>query len=178
MSDTALGTQTDLAPGFPVRPEPSGHKLRKAVSIAFAGAVAFGLALSGLYLGNRIHSAAGGNVEATPQPGSVSQATAAPIPPPSAPAAQPVQVVQPPAPAAADIQSVQPELYLEVAALGPAQDAKYLSRLQTRGFDARVDTSGVDQGRILIGPYATNTDLGRAKRKLAAAGILALEVTE
>src|SRR5579864_1125551 len=170
MASTAMGTQTDVAPEFPIQPAPvkTGGKLRKAVFAAFAGAVTFGLALSGWYLGNRIH-AEGTNftTAATTMPvvASVEVATKAESP-------APVTAV------ATDLKSLQPEFYLEVAALGSVQDAKYLSRLTARGFDARLEDSAANQGgRILIGPYATRAALQQASRKLAAAGILAIEAT-
>jgi cell division septation protein DedD len=140
-----------------------GTKLRKGVFAAFAIAVTFGLGLSGWYLGTRILAAEGTEVEAAPQPVVVAGQASA---------------VAPPAPIPTDVKSLQPEFYLGVTALGTAEDAKYLSQLKARGFDARMQASAEAQiSRILIGPYTTRADLATAQRKLAAAGILALEAT-
>jgi len=193
MAGTALDTQTDLAPDFPVEQTPdAGNKLRKAVFAGFAGTVTFGLVLSGWYLGNRIH-AEGTNLDSVPQSVSVSRLEAATTAPPAAPVTKPELSTQPTAPVApltrseppapinavpAGLKSLQPEYYLMVAALGPAQDAKYVNRLKARGFEARLEDSVADQGRhILIGPYETRTAIRQASRKLAGAGILAIEAT-
>ncbi|MBZ5608980.1 MAG: hypothetical protein LAP38_12025 [Acidobacteriia bacterium] len=130
--------------------------------MGFAGTVVFGLALSGWYLGNRIVAADATRV-----------VTAAPTPLPAIPA-QPV-AQQPPV---EDTTPAPPELYLEMAALGSKRDMNYIEKLHSQGFHAYLEINPGDAtGCILIGPYAEASERSRARRKLSAAGVLAIETT-
>jgi cell division protein FtsN len=65
-------------------------------------------------------------------------------------------------------------LYLQVAALGPKEDASFVRSLQTKGFRAQIQERD-DDSRILIGPFSTRAAIKQAQRKLQSAGVLAIE---
>ena len=65
-------------------------------------------------------------------------------------------------------------LYLQVAGLGPKQDAGFVRSLQTKGFRAQVQARD-ETARILIGPFSTHAEMEQAQRKLQSAGVLAVE---
>jgi len=145
------------------QPDPA-EKARKRLFVSFGGTVVFGLALAGWYVGDRIYAA-----EVAPSDpvsfAAIEQSVKFPLPVPP-PAALEIPV-PPPKP---------PELYLQTASLGGKQDSRFLKQLELKGYTARIDDSGAQEGSwILIGPYADQASLARAKRKLGVAGILASE---
>jgi cell division septation protein DedD len=145
----------------------------RGVYVGFASLVTVGLALAGWYVGERIFDA-----EPTrPGPTRLPVVTQRLVPVQAVSEAGPVLAQSPVAIAPApEVQPVLPQYYLQVATLGTAQDLKFLKRLEKRGYNAHVETSAGDPGgQILIGPYTEASELGRARRRLAAAGILAME---
>jgi cell division septation protein DedD len=72
-----------------------------------------------------------------------------------------------------------PNLYLEVAGLGPRQDANFVKELEAKGYQARIQTvaPNLEDGRILIGPFVGRSSLEKAELKLQSTGVLAMEVT-
>lgn len=142
----------------------------RGVYVGFASLVTVGLALAGWYVGERVFAA-----EAGPGPAPLSVVAQAAAPAvsrlDSAPAQSPEAIAPPP-----EVQPVLPQYYLQIATLGTDQDLKYLKRLQKRGYNAHLETSPADPaGQILIGPYTEASELRRARLRLAAAGILAME---
>jgi cell division protein FtsN len=140
----------------------------RGLLFGFAATVTVGLALASWYVGVRIVSAD----EVAPS----SATTSAPViaaPVPRAAAA-------PASAAEASIgeafwYTVPPTvLYLQVAALGPKQDASFVRSLQIKGFHAQVQ-AGDDGSRILIGPFSTHAKMEQAQRKLQSEGVLAIE---
>jgi hypothetical protein len=132
-------------------------KTRKRVFLSFAGTMLFGLALAGWYVGDRILAA-----ETIPTSAVSAEVIELPanIPLPMPPASA---FVIPPAPK-------EPEFYLQTTSLGDRQDLRFLKQLQLKGYAAKIDDAA-----ILIGPYADRESLEHARRKLAGAGILAVE---
>ena|SRR5579862_2509828 len=154
----------DIAP-FEGSPVP--ERKTRGVYVGFATLVTVGLALAGWYVGQRIL------VAQAPLP-VTEPFTSAPVDPMPA-AARPTI---PTAPLAEASQPLLPltEYYLQVSALGTAQDLKFLKQLQARGFKAHLETTPRDQtGLILIGPYTDQPAVRRAGARLADSGILATE---
>jgi len=125
--------------------------------------ILFGLGISAWYLSNRILAG-----DRAPTPVRAQAIAAAP----------PVEAADPVEPLEEDSEDtatvVPPELDLAVAALGGAQDAKYMAKLQAKGYECRLNTS--ENGMlILIGPYPDERARSKAQQRLAAAGILATE---
>ncbi len=133
------------------------EKTRKRVFVSFAGTMLFGLALAGWYVGDRILAA-----ETIPT-SAVAPVVLEPLANIPSPMPPPAAYVIPPAPKA-------PEFYLQTTSLGDKQDVRFLKQLQLKGYAARIDDT-----TILIGPYADRESLVHARRKLAGAGILAVE---
>jgi hypothetical protein len=177
MSNSQCATEPELAdPSFVQSASEDAPKLLKSVLIGFAATVTVGLALASWYVGVRIvdakEAAPVSPAIDIPANGSSSQPAPALEPPAAAPSIQAAATVAPPP---------QPDLYLQVAGLGPRKDASFVKGLQAKGYRARViesaSESSADQedSQILIGPFAGPRSLERAKRKLQAAGVLALE---
>jgi len=155
-------------------------KLRSRVYFGFAATMALSLALAGWYLGGRIFAAEQSHTS-TAEPEATRSPLTSPAPPPLVPqsadanasATLPLTVVEP-LPA-----RPVPKLFLEVAGLGPEEDAKYVRKMEARGFHARIQAGADNQDdedrRILIGPFLDRQELVRAQRKLAVTGVLALE---
>jgi len=136
-------------------------KRPKGLLIGFAATVTVGLALASWYVGVRIMDAN----EIAP----VSAAVDAHVAPPQV---APAQVAPRP-----------PDMYLQVAALGPRQDASFVKALEAQGYQARIipgtaeGAASQEDSRILIGPFAGRSFLEEAERNLQSAGVLATEVT-
>jgi hypothetical protein len=154
----------------PKLPPAGASKTLKGLLIGFTATVAIGLALATWYLSVRIVAAGAAAPPGVAAGGSVSSA---PAPPPAPP-----QVTAPPPAAPADV-------YLQVAGLGPAEDADFVRSLQAQGFHAQIQTRQVhtqqvqaqdqDNARILIGPYSSQAEMEQAQHKLQSAGVLAAE---
>jgi cell division protein FtsN len=125
-------------------------RLLRGLLFGFAATVTIALALASCYVGVRIVAA---NQEVA------AKQTA----PPSAP------VIAMPAPPPV-------ELYLQVAGLGPKQDAEFMNSLQSNGFNAQIQNQDSDNARILIGPFSTHAEMEQKQRKLQSGGILAVEM--
>jgi cell division septation protein DedD len=139
----------------------------KGLLFSFAATVTVGLALASWYVGVRIVSAD----EVAPSNATSAPVIAVPVPPP---AAAPVSAAEN-SMAEAFWYTVPPTiLYLQVAGLGPKQDANFVRSLQNKGFHAQVQAQD-DDSRILIGPFSTHAAMEQAQRKLQSAGVLAIE---
>jgi hypothetical protein len=148
----------------------------RGLFFGFAATVTVALALATWYLCVRIVAA-----DQVPAPraiagGSANSTTAPPLAPP--------QVVTPETVTTDSMgeaywYTVPPvELYLQVAGLGPKQDADFVMSLQSKGFRAQIQMQqnrNTDNARILIGPYSTRTELEQGQRKLQSQGVLAVE---
>src|SRR5579862_7396103 len=137
MSSAAQSQELDA---LPVASEPA--RTTRGVFVSFATLVVVGLGLAGRYVSTRI-------MAAEPQP-------AAPVPQtvqsvaPATPAIRPA--APPPAPEA--LLPLALEYYLQIAALGTAQDAVYLKQLREKGYQAQFEAAAPNRdARILIGPY-------------------------
>lgn len=180
MSTSECATDPDLAePQDDPSAEPAPAKPRNNVLFGFAATVTVGLALASWYVGVRIVNAN----EAVPvstavsTPAKVSGTPIAPAlqPPGSVTTSKHEETVPPPPPP-------PPNLYLQVAGLGPRQDASFMKSLVARGYGARmIESAGSaanqEDRRILIGPFVGRRSLEKAERKLQSTGVLALEVT-
>ena len=65
-------------------------------------------------------------------------------------------------------------LYLELAGLGPAQDAGLVKSLEAQGLHAR-QSGDQNNARILIGPFPTHIEMQQTQRTLQSAGVLTSE---
>ncbi len=151
-------------------PSEGASKPLKSVLIGFAATVTIGLALASWYVGVRIVDAK----EAVPVSTAINTvSTSQPAPALEPPAFAPAPLTQ----AAATVAPPpQPDLYLQVAGLGPRKDATFVKRLGAKGYRARIQSpTNQADSQILIGPFAGPSSLEKAKRKLAAAGVLAIE---
>ncbi len=146
------------------RPTNAPSKPLKGLLFGFAATVTVGLALASWYVGVRIVAADELGSSAAPPSQLVNVAPAPPA------------VVQPPATAPVAKISLAPptSLYLQVAGLGPKQDAGFLRSLHAKGFRAQVQP---DNAFILIGPFTTQAEMERAQRKLQSTGVLAVETS-
>ncbi len=163
MSSVAQIEEVDALSPEP-RPEP-GKSHGKAAFTSFACLVTMGLALGCWYVGDRILAA--GRVRPNDPP-----AASQPAEPAKPQAQQPVVDKSP-----QELLPLALEYYLEIAALGTAEDANYVAHLRANGFAARMETASDEKvGRILIGPYSSTRDFRRAQRKLTGAGVLAREI--
>lgn len=152
--------------------DPKASKPLKNLLVGFAATVTIGLGLALWYLTNRIVKAG----EVTPSAPSrvvvtnVGEARAAVVP--SQPAVQEQSIADTyryavsPAPA---------PLYLQLASLGPKEDAKFVKRLRAKGFQAEIHSRVNEDTRLLVGPFFSHAELDRAKAKLERAGVLAIE---
>jgi cell division septation protein DedD len=160
----------DLSPGLsnddlqmeaPPRASDAASKSLRGLFFGFTATVTVGLALASWYVGVRIVAA-----DEVARPSTITQ-TPPPVPTVTAQPAAAPSVAAPPT-----------SLYLQVAGLGPKRDAAFVNSLQAKGFQAQIPTLQVtDDGnpRILIGPYATHTEMEQAQRNLQSAGVLAVE---
>ncbi len=145
--------------GVTQRAEPDpGAQMRKRLYVSFVGTMFLGFGLAGWYLQARIVSA-----------------DAATAPAPAAVVAVPAPATPPPAPAPVAVKA--PERFLEVTSLGTNQDIKFMRRLKSEGFEARLSVNEDARPRILIGPFPDADVLARAEQKLSRSGVLALEIT-
>src|SRR5277367_6011326 len=158
---------------------PPPDRKTRGVFLTFLSMVLVGLGMAGWYVSARI-------VAAEPQPVPIASA---PISAPAAPATlvRPAAVILPatvvttsqPAPSYASetLLPLRVEYYLQIAALGTTEDARYLKQLQSKGYQAQLDPAvrGYD-ARILIGPYFDENALQRARARLVSSGILATEL--
>jgi cell division septation protein DedD len=181
MSTSQCATDPDLADPQADRAQedPQGaSRPRKSVLVGFAATITVGLALGSWYVGVRIVAAN----EAAPvstalnAPAKVSAASVTPALEPPVPATPSKKEEIAPAPP-------PPDLYLQVAGLGPRQDASFMKGLAAKGYRAHIIESAANQGvnhedtQILIGPFIGRRSLEKAERKLQSAGVLAIEVT-
>lgn len=154
----------------PFEASPVPERKTRGVYLGFATLVTVSLALAGWYVGERILVAQAPHAPTEP----FASARLDPSPAPALPA-----IAAPPTTPPADTaQTLLPltEYYLQVTALGSAQDLKFLKQLQGRGFKAHLETTPADQtGLILIGPYVDQPAVRRARARLADSGILASE---
>jgi cell division septation protein DedD len=137
----------------------------KGLLFGFAATVTVGLALASWYVGVRIVAADELGSSTTPSPSQAVNVAPAPplvVPPPAA------------APEAKIFVAPPTSLYLQVAGLGPKQDAAFLKSLHAKGFRAQVQQ---DNAFILIGPFATQAEIEHAQRKLQSTGVLAVETS-
>jgi hypothetical protein len=121
----------------------------RALFFGFAATVTLGLALGSWYVGLRIVA--------------VNQAVPSHA---SSTARENLAAVPAPAPSAG--------LYLELAGLGPAQDAGLVKSLQAQGLHVR-QSGDQNDARILIGPFPTHDEMQQAQRTLQSAGVLTSE---
>jgi cell division septation protein DedD len=140
----------------------------RGLLFGFAATVTVGLALASWYVGVRIVSAdeVGPSNATTSRPVSAAPATPQAAKPATASEASIAEAFW---------YTVPPTiLYLQVAGLGPKQDAGFVRSLQAKGFRAQVQARD-DDPRILIGPFSTHAKMEQAQRKLQSAGVLAIE---
>jgi SPOR domain len=166
-SDQSQDNAMELAP---LRAADGSSKPLRSLLYGFAVTVTVGLALASWYVGVRIVNAD----EVTP-----GSATAA-VPATSVPVVIPATP-----PAASDDDSLaqaywstvpSADLYLQVAGIGPKQDAGFVKSLAAKGFGAQLQGGDrADNARILIGPFSTHAEMEQAQRKLQSAGVLAVE---
>lgn len=149
-------------------------KLLRGLFFGFAGTVTIGLALASWYLCVRIVAA---GQAAPPSAATAGSANSTPASPLSASSAVSPQTVTEDSMAEAFWYTVPPpvNLYLQVAGLGPKQDADFVRSLQSRGFRAQIQNRDADNARILIGPFSTHTELEQGQGKLQSEGVLAVE---
>lgn len=200
MSITPSAPGPDFAafqPG-PVPPQPDpAEMLRKRVYMGFAGIVAVGLAVAGLYIGGRLFA----RPKPLPQP-LVAATVAHSAPQPVAPKPSPLQAAVPvraeaaakPAPAQnapvlnapvpnapaqglpALIDPKAGERYLQLAALPPDYTTRYVKELEAKGIQASVAPGPSENVfRVVLGPFADRSDLVRQREILDAAGIQSME---
>jgi len=183
-------SQNQAAEQAPQRASCGASKPLKGLLWGFGVTVTIGLTLASWYVGVRIVAAD----EVTPASTTTGQSLTSTAPVPSTAPAQPAPSVQSTAPvpstapqqpavrersmAEASWYTVPPaDLYLQVAGIGPRQDASYVRSLQAKGFGVHLqDGDRADDARILIGPFSTHAAMEQAQRKLQSAGVLAVEI--
>jgi cell division protein FtsN len=173
-SEDSRDDATELTPP---RAVDGASKQLRSLLLGFAITVTVGLALASWYVGVRIVDAD----EVTPG----SATTAVPVTvPATVPASQaPVATAAPPPAGSSNslaetYWSTVPsaDLYLQVAGIGAKQDAGFVKSLTAKGFRAQLQGGDrADNGRILIGPFPTHSEMEQAQRKLQSAGVLAVE---
>jgi cell division septation protein DedD len=165
-TDTGLTDSHDPAAGHA---DNATSKSLKGLFIGFAATVTVGLALASWYVGVRIV----GPEETAPPSAPLAASEPAQRPPVNRPVAvienSTTKVIPAPAPPT-------PDLYLQVAGLGPKQDAGFVKALEAKGFHAGIQAGELAGDRaIAIGPFSTRAALEQARRKLQSAGVLAIE---
>ena len=167
MPSTDCATE-DLPLETALRTSGGTSKPLKGLFFGFAATVTVGLALGTWYVGVRIVAADEVRPSSTSNTVPVSVTTA---PPAAAP-----QAVTADSMAEAYWYNVPPAVFfLQVAGLGPKQDARFVRSLQGRGFHAQAQARDDGNSRILIGPFSTRAEMELAQRKLQGAGVLADE---
>jgi cell division septation protein DedD len=148
---------------------PPPDRKTRGVFLTFLSMVLVGLGLAGWYVGQRIVAA---ETQPSAQPAAVVQPAALILPAAVVTTSQPT-----PSFTTETLLPLRVEYYLQIAALGTAEDARYLKQLQSKGYQAQFDaaTSHHD-GRILIGPYFDDNAMERARARLVSSGILATEL--
>lgn len=160
----------DSQDGSARRASQAASRPLRGLFFGFAATVTVGLALASWYVGVRIVAAD----EVAPSNTASGPVSAAPVAP--SPAAPPS--VTEDSMAEAFWYTVPPTvLYLQVAGLGPKQDASFVRSLQTKGFHAQIEARD-DNPHILIGPFSTHSGMEQAQRKLQSAGVLAVEAAQ
>jgi hypothetical protein len=152
-TDCAIDISEDSKSGSAQRESQGASGLLRGLFFGFAVTTTIGLALASWYVGVRILAAD------------------APAPPR---AAEPLAATQNSTAEAFRYTVPAALLFLQVAGLGPKQDARFVRSLQSDGFRAQVEAQDAT-ARILIGPFSTRAELEQAQRKLQSAGILAVE---
>jgi hypothetical protein len=137
----------------PPRPAGGPSKPQKGLLFGFAATVTVGLALASWYVGLRIVAANG-------------------VVPPSTTTIR--SIPSNPAPAPATPSAPVSDFYLQVAGLGPQQDAGFVRLLQAKGLNAQIQSSASDLS-ILIGPFSNRAEMEQEERKLRFTGVLAVE---
>lgn len=157
----------DSQSGSAQRASQEASGLLRGLFYGFAITITIGLALTSWYVGVRVVAAD----EVAPSNTTTSApVSVAPLPRAAAPPA-----VTEDSMAEAFWYTVPPAvLYLQVAALGPKQDAGFVRSLQTEGLRAQLQ-AGDDNARVLIGPFSTHVEMEQAQRKLQSSGVLAIE---
>jgi cell division protein FtsN len=135
-------------------------RLLKGLLLGFAATVTIGLGLASWYVGVRIVAAD----EIAP--------SSAPI---AAPALAPRAVAKDSMAETFWYTVPSANLYLQTAGLGPQQDAGFVRSLQAEGFKAHVQVGDEGHSRILIGPFPTQAEMERGRRKLQSVGVLSVE---
>ncbi len=127
-------------------------KRLRALFFGFAATVTLGLALGSWYVGLRIVAV---NQAVPTHASSAGRENSALVPVPPAPPAG---------------------LYLELAGLGPAQDAGFVKLLEAQGLHAR-QSGDQHNARVLIGPFLTHNEMEQVQRTLQSAGVLTSEAS-
>ncbi|MGB6943005.1 MAG: SPOR domain-containing protein [Bryobacteraceae bacterium] len=122
-------------------------KRLRALFFGFAATVTLGLALGSWYVGLRIVAV---NRAAPSHAGSAGRENPTPVPVPAEPPAG---------------------LYLQLAGLGPMEDAGLVKSLEAQGLHARP-SGDQHNARILIGPFSTHDEMEQAQRTLQSEGVL------
>lgn len=165
-------------------PSEKASKPLKGLFFGFAATVTIGLALASWYLGVRIVS-----IDAVTQGGAeaAKSGNATPVSSPTA------MSVPQPAPGPGATSAPPAALYLQVGALGSKQDVSFVRSLEAQGFRVLLEAprvsrasnagsrdsnvgAGESNARILIGPFASHTEMQQAQRKLESSGVLAVEI--
>jgi cell division septation protein DedD len=161
------------------RPPDGASKPLKGLFLGFAATVTLGLALAIWYVGVRIVAANEAVPSSTPIASSTTSGTPGNSPVPSPAQSNVQKTASAPTPAAvppAVAAPPPPDFYLQVEALGPKQDVRFVKSLQAKGLRAKILTGEkLDDARILIGPFSARAAMEKAQRKLQSAGVLAVE---
>lgn len=155
---------------FPHDAPNRASKLLRGLLISFAATVTLGLALTTWYVATRMVAESSRNYRTSPPPDiHTAQNSAEPTPAPPLSAAE--------ASIAESYWYTVPrgDVYLQVAGLGPKQDADFAQSLEAQGFRAQMQMRDGAVTRVLIGPFSTRAEMEKEKRKLLLAGVLAVE---
>jgi SPOR domain len=166
-------TPSDPGP-VPVAIEPDpAEALRSRVYMSFAGSVAVGLAIAGLYIGGRLFARA-----TLPQERRVviTGAASRPVVPKPSPL-QPASAVN--APVRVSSTFIDPkagEKYLQLAALPVGYTERYVNELEGKGLHVSVAPGPTETiFRIVMGPFTDHTQIKQLQDTLGAAGIQSME---
>jgi hypothetical protein len=172
-TDCATDISLPLSPDLDSQPGEAYEgtsSLLRGLLYGFAATVTIGLALGSCYVGVRIVAA---NQSAPPSAPVISIPA---LPPAASPVAAPATPSHN-SMAEAYWYAVPPpvDLYLQVAGLGPKQDAEFVRSLQSKGFHAQIQNPDSDNAHVLIGPFSTHAEMEQKQRELQSGGILAIE---